>query len=72
MKLHVWYRATYKDPSLNFSIVVKRISDTVTIYDEFGGWVSYEVIKYPSYNKSGFVPDNWILIELSGLEQELL
>lgn len=70
MKLNIWYRASYK--GMDFDRIVKRVSDEVIFHEQFGGWISYEVLTYPSYSKSGFVPDNWELTELSSLEQELL
>jgi len=73
MKVDVWYRATwYKGSGSVSSIIVKRVSSIANTFSELGGLVAYEVIKYPSYKPTGFVPDCWVITELSSLEQEML
>ena len=77
MKVDVWYKAIWytgsgSTTSFKSSIIVKRISDIVTSHDELGGLVSYEVVRHPGYRLSGFVPDCWVITELSSLEQEML
>ena len=77
MKIDVWYKAIWYTGSDSVSsfkstIIVKRISSKVNTYSELGGLVSYEVVRHPGYRLSGFVPDCWVITELSSLEQEML
>ena len=70
MKVDVWYRAVWHKGSA--SIIVKRVSSIVIFHGELAGLISYKVIKYHDYNQFQFVPDYWIITELSSLEQEML